>query len=100
MYSMNIVKQVTKTVVDYASLDRAIETFKREKGRNPYIMMNKFTFEKFYNYNRDIKILRRMFSVDAVSLRSCNYTNYTCYLYFDNEIFITSSIDDGNIELL
>lgn len=87
--------QVIKTVIDYDSLDRAIEIFKREKGRNPYIMMNRFTFEKFYN--RDIKILRRMFNADAISLRGYSYTRY---LYFDNEIFITSSIGDGNVELL
>lgn len=49
---MNIVKQVIKTVIDYDYLDNAIKAFKEEKGRNPYIMMNKFTFEKFYN--RDI----------------------------------------------
>lgn len=95
MYSMNIVKQVTKTVVDYDYLDNAIKAFKEEEGRNPYIMMNKFTFEKFYN--RDIKILLRMFSADAVNLRDRSYTRF---LYFDNEIFITSSVSDGNVELL
>ena len=94
MYSMNIVKQVTKTVVDYASLDRAIETFKEEKGRNPYIMMNQFTFEKFYN--RDITILTRTFSADTLNLRGRIYTQH---LYFNNEIFITSSVSDGNVEL-
>lgn len=94
MYSVNIVKQVTKTVVDYDSLDRAIETFQKEKGRNPYIMMNKFTFEKFYN--RDIKILPRVFNATVISLRYCSYTRF---LYFDNEIFITSSVSDGNVEL-
>lgn len=94
MYAMNIIKQVTKIVVDYASLDRAIETFKEEKGRNPYIMMNKFTFEKFYN--RDITILTQTFSANTLNLRDHIYTQH---LYFNNEIFITSSIGDGNVEL-
>lgn len=92
---MNIVRQVIKTVVDYDSLDRAIEIFKKEKGRNPYIMMNKFTFEKFYN--RDIKILQRVFNANEIKLMGCGYTRF---LYFDNEIFITSSVGDGDIELL
>lgn len=95
MYTTNIIRQVIKTVVDYDSLDRAIEIFKKEKGRNPYIMMNKFTFEKFYN--RDIKILPRIFDATAINLIEYSYTRF---LYFDNEIFITSSVSDGNIELL
>lgn len=91
---MNIIKQVTKIVVDYDSLDRAIETFQKEKGRNPYIMMNKFTFEEFYN--RDIKILPQMFSAEAVNLSNRIYTRF---LYFNNEIFITPSVSNGNVEL-
>ena len=91
---MNIVKQVIKTVIDYDYLDNAIKAFKEEKGRNPYIMMNKFTFEKFYN--RDITILTRTFSADTLNLRGRIYTQH---LYFNNEIFITSSIGDGNVEL-
>lgn len=87
--------QVIKTVIDYDSLDRAIEIFKREKGRNPYVMMNRFTFEKFYN--RDIKILPIKFITTTLNLRGCSYTRY---LYFDNEIFITPSIGDENIALL
>ena len=57
-------------------------------------MMNKFTFEKFYN--RDIKILPRVFSEDVITLRDYSYTRF---LYFNNEIFITSSVDEGNVEL-
>ena len=83
-----------KTVIDYDYLDNAIKAFKEEKGRNPYIMMNKFTFEKFYN--RDITILTRTFSADTLNLRGRIYTQH---LYFNNEIFITSSIGDGNVEL-
>ena len=92
---MNIVKQVIKIVIDYDYLDNAIKAFKEEKGRNPYIMMNKSTFEKFYN--RDIKILPFKFITTTLNLRDYSYTRY---LYFDNEIFITSSVDDGNVELL
>ena len=92
---MNIVKQVIKTVIDYDYLDNAIKAFKEEKGRNPYIMMNKFTFEKFYN--RDIKILPFKFITTTLNLRDYSYTRY---LYFDNEIFITSSVANGNVELL
>lgn len=56
-------------------------------------MMNKFTFEKFYNH--DIKILRRTFCPDVSILRGHSYTRF---LYFDNEIFITSSIGDRKVE--
>lgn len=57
-------------------------------------MINKFTFEEFYN--RDIKILPRMFSAEAVNLINRIYTRF---LYFDNEIFITPSVSDGKVEL-
>ena len=93
MIMNNIIKTIT--VVDYCSFDCAIKSFKKEKGRNPYLLMNKSTFETIYNSN--IKIYSRFFNPENENLRGHRYISY---LYLDSEIFITPSVDYGKVELI